>query len=63
MSEEEVIAALDESLVSARQELNRIKAELKICQGELDWARQKLKEAEERNRKLDWVLTRTIEAL
>lgn len=63
MSEDERTCIYEDALNAKEHEINRLKAELKICQGELDWARCKLKEAQERNRKLDWVLTQTIEAL
>jgi hypothetical protein len=44
-------------------ELKRLRAELVKAKEELDWYQRKLKEAQERNRKLDWCLTRTTEEL
>ncbi len=59
MTREEVIDILDDT----QRQLTQLRDELVKAKEELDWARAKLKEAQERNRKLDWVLTRTIEAL
>ena len=59
MTRAEVIDILDDT----QRQLTQLRDELVKAKEELDWARAKLKEAQERNRKLDWVLTRTIEAL
>ena len=59
MTREEAIDILDDT----QRQLTQLRDELVKAKEELDWTRAKLKEAQERNRKLDWVLTRTIEAL
>lgn len=59
MRREEMIAIIDDLGV----ELKRLRAELVKAKEELDWYQRKLKEAQERNRKLDWCLTRTTEEL
>lgn len=59
MKREEMIAIIDD----LGTELKRLRAELVKAKEELDWYRRKLEEAQERNRKLDWCLTRTTEEL
>ena len=59
MTRDELIDIVDD----LGAELNRLKAELVKAKEELDWYQQKLQEAQERNRKLDWCLTRTTEEL
>lgn len=50
----DIIADLGAQLVIARDSLAQVEKELK-------WYRDKLAEAETRNRKLDWALTRMTE--
>lgn len=45
------------------RELRSLRNELLKAKEELDWSRKKLVEVQERNRKLDWCLTRTTEEL
>ena len=52
----DIVDDLERELRSLRNELLKAKAEL-------DWSRKKLVEAQERNRRLDWCLTRTTEEL
>lgn len=52
----DIISDLGEKLHEARDALAK-------CKEELDWYQKKLIEAQERNRKLDWVLTKTTEEL
>lgn len=50
----DIIADLGAQLVIARDSLAQVEKELK-------WYRDKLAEAETRNRQLDWALTRMVE--
>ena len=59
MTRDELIDIVDD----LGAELKRLKAELVKAKEELDWYQRKLQEAQERNRKLDWCLTRTTEEL
>lgn len=59
MTKDELIDIVDD----LERELNRVRNELVKAKEELDWAYKKLIEAQERNRRLDWCLTRTTEEL
>lgn len=59
LTRDEVIDILDDT----ERQLKAVKAELLVAKGEIEWLNQKLIEAQERNRKLDWLLTRTVEEL
>ena len=59
MTRDELIDIVDD----LERELNRVRNELVKAKSELDWAYKRLIEAQERNRRLDWCLTRTTEEL
>ena len=59
MTRDELIDIID----GLQRELRQVRNELVKMQDELDWTRHKLVEAQERNRKLDWALTKTVEEL
>lgn len=59
MTRNELIDIVDD----LERELKRVRAELVKAKEELDWAHKTLIEVQERNRKLDWCLTRTTEEL
>ena len=59
LTRDEVNDILDDT----ERQLKAVKAELLVANGEIEWLNQKLIEAQERNRKLDWLLTRTVEEL
>lgn len=59
MTRDELMAIIDD----LGEELTSIRNELAKTKRELEWAHNKLIEAQERNRRLDWCLTRTTEEL
>lgn len=59
MSNEQLVESVDLAI----KELNRAKEQLLEAQKTIEWLRQKLNEAQERNRKLDWLLTKAVETL
>ena len=57
-TKDELIDIIDDT----ERQLKAVKAELEVAQKELKWLYEKLQEAQERNRKLDWMLTQFAEA-
>lgn len=51
-----------ESVDLAIRELNKAKEQLLEAQKTIEWLRQKLNEAQERSRKLDWLLAKAVES-
>lgn len=44
-----------------KKKLEKLTIDLAIAQAQLDYVQEKLKEAQERNRKMDWLLAEAME--
>lgn len=44
-----------------KKKLEKLTIDLAIAQAQLDYVQEKLKEAQERNRKMDWLLAEVME--
>ena len=44
-----------------KKQLEKLVIDLAIAQAQLDYVQEKLKEAQERNRKMDWLLAEAME--
>ena len=44
-----------------KKQLKKLVIDLAIAQAQLDYVQEKLKEAQERNRKMDWLLAEAME--
>ena len=49
--------------IAMRDKVAKLEAELQALRNDLAFYRQKVIEAQERNRKLDWALTKVVEKL
>jgi hypothetical protein len=59
----EDLLAIVEEAENLRVLCRKLTAETDELTRQLEYARDKLKEAQERNRKLDWLLTKAVERL
>ena len=48
-------------ILELKKTIEKLAIDVAIAQTELEYVRKKLQEAEERNRKLDWLLTEAME--
>lgn len=48
-------------VLELKKTIEKLAIDVAIAQTELEWVQKKLQEAEERNRKLDWLLTEAME--
>ena len=59
--ENKKVADLTAKLAEMQRLMVKLAIDASIAQAELDYLREKLKEAQERNRKLDWLLCEAVE--
>lgn len=51
----------NERVAELKRKLEKLTIDLAIAQAQLDYVQEKLKEAQERNRKMDWLLAEAME--